>query len=78
TPNSAANRVARTATTGPAASVIEPAPRISTPDISRINLDRVTKGIDDSVRSRVDSAGRTVRLQGPTFQTKRPNVIGRP
>jgi hypothetical protein len=38
----------------------------------------VTRGIDEQERSRVDSASRAVRVQGPTFQTQRPRVIGRP
>ncbi|MEP6689695.1 MAG: tetratricopeptide repeat protein [Gemmatimonadaceae bacterium] len=75
----ASPRAARSSTAGAVAAIDPTIPRMVSPvDPARLAIDRLSKAIDDSLRTHIDSAGRALRLQNPTFQTKRPNVIGRP
>jgi hypothetical protein len=48
-------------------------PRRSQSGLPTINLDKITKGIEDSARVKVDSAGRALNVAPPTFQTRPPS-----
>lgn len=52
------------------ASASDPAiPKAGVVDAARLTLDRVSKAIDDSTRSHVDYAGRTLNVKPPTFRS---------
>lgn len=44
--------------------------RRSTSALPTVNMDRITRAIDDSARARVDSAGRTLNVNPPTFNAR--------
>jgi hypothetical protein len=44
--------------------------RRSTTALPTVNMDRITRAIDDSARARVDSAGRTLNVNPPTFNAR--------
>ena len=48
-------------------------PRRSQTVLPTVNLDKITKGIEDSARVKVDSAGRALNVAPPTFQTRPPS-----
>jgi hypothetical protein len=48
-------------------------PRRSQAALPTVNLDRITKAIEDSARLRVDSAGRALNVAPPTFKTRPPS-----